>query len=179
MKKGIQLVFVLMLTTFLSCNKQSGACCSGKSCKSNNKSMTKESGACSKCGKTSCDASCESSKTDFSTEEGERLKSLIPSCNLSTTQLIDRKKELDNPNSIFNKIAEVKEEKEGYTLVFKDDGTTSQQILDFINFERKCCTNFSFAMEFNPDKTILFKMYGSEAIKEELQKGFTELGVIK
>jgi hypothetical protein len=147
-----------------------------------NKSVNnmEETQACPKCGKNSCDASCNSNQAADSTGEGKYLKELVPSCNLSETQMVSRKAELTDKYSLFQKVDRVVEMKDGYDLVFVQPKDFSYKLLDFINFERNCCSNFSFALEFEPnEKASHLKIYGSKAIKEELKNGFTELGVIR
>lgn len=136
--------------------------------------------ACGKCNKNSCDASCKSNPENDTTDEGQRLKELVPSCNLSKEQMIDRKKTLTSKYSMFNKVEKVIELEDGYDFVFVQPKEFSVQLLDFVNFERNCCSNFSFALEFEPfEKATHLKIYGSKAIKEELKTGFKELGVLK
>lgn len=134
---------------------------------------------CGKCNKNSCDASCSSNPENDTTKEGQRLKELVPSCNLSQKQMVDRRAALTGKYSMFNKVQRIIELKDGYDFVFAEPKEFSIQLLEFINFERNCCSNFSFALEFEPnEKATHLKMYGSQAIKDELKNGFTELGVL-
>ena len=142
--------------------------------------MTTETENCPKFGKNSCDTNCSASSSIDTTSEGSRLKALVPSCNLNEQQAINRKTELLDKKSIFQKIEKVIELKDGYDLVFVQSKEFSYQLLDFINFERNCCSNFSYALEFEPnEKATHLKVYGSKAIKSEMKNGFNELGVIK
>jgi hypothetical protein len=94
--------------------------------------------------------------------------------------MLDRKALLSGRYGLFSKVKEVVELKDGYDFVFAESKEFSVQLLEFINFERACCSNFSFALEFEPyGKATHLKIYGSKAIKQELKNGFTELGVIK
>jgi hypothetical protein len=193
--KSIPLFFALVIC---ACNSPS--CCSGAakscsvSCASNNKinadsgnpqssihflNGSSEKEACPKCGKNSCTKECASS--EFATvTEGEKLKSIVPSCNLSASQMVDRRTKLTSKYSMFQKVKKVVEMEDGYDFVFSEPKEFSQKLLEFINFERACCSNFSFALEFEPnEKATHLKMYGSPAIKQELKNGFKELGVIK
>lgn len=78
------------------------------------------------------------------------------------------------------KIAKVEELETGYDLTFQESIEYSQELLEFINFERKCCSNFSFALIFEPNnRATHLQMYGSKEIKEELKDGFIELGFLK
>ena len=110
--------------------------------------------------------------------EGERLKELVPSCTLAAGDLVKRKAFLQT--TMTKKIREVKELETGYDLVFNEPKEFSKELLDFINFERSCCSNFSFALLFEPnEKATHLQIYGSKEIKQELATGFKELGLIK
>jgi hypothetical protein len=191
MTKRIQLVSIaLLLISFSSCNGQQNTCSSKKSCSSascskscssnsNAKKMTNTTKACNKCGKTTCDASCISNQEKDTLTKGENLNALLPSCNLSNAVLQERKKEL-REKGIFLKVQKIQELPDGYDFVFNEPKEFSIEILNFINFERSCCTNFSFAIEFEPNnRATHLKIYGSKAIKLELEKGFSELLQIK
>ena len=183
------MLMAVAVLSFSSCNSQTAGCCgankSKTSCSKNcstkkeSKKMETENATCPKCGKNSCDTNCSAS-TSSDTTEGAKLKSIVPSCNLSETQMINRKAELTSKYGMFNKVQKVIELKDGYDFVFVEPKEFSVELLEFINFERNCCSNFSFALEFEPnEKATHLKIYGSKAIKQELKNGFTELGVIK
>lgn len=141
--------------------------------------MTPENSICPECGKHSCDSTCNSNPVKENLYDGKKLKAKVHSCDLFEEQLIDRKAELTNKKSLFQKVDNVVELKDGYDLVFVQPKDFSYQLLEFINFER-CCSNFSFVLEFEPhEKATHLKIFGSKAIKKELKNGFTKLGVIK
>jgi len=148
--------------------------CNVVSCETKTKSdSTGTTIACDKCGKTYCDKSCSSNPNDTTD-----LKSLVPSCNLSSKEMVDRKDFLQA--TMAKKIAKVEELETGYDLIFHEPVEYSKELLEFINFERGCCSNFSFALIFEPNnKATHLQMYGSKDIKEELKKGFIELGFLK
>jgi hypothetical protein len=105
------------------------------------------------------------------------IKELIPSCSLSNSEMIERKTFLTN--GLAKKISEINELKDGYDLIFKESDDFSNELLDFINFERKCCSNFTYALIFEPNnKATHLQIYGSKSIKNELKQGFGELGLI-
>ncbi len=105
------------------------------------------------------------------------FKELIPSCNLSNSQMIDRKTFLTN--GLAKKISELKELSEGFDLIFREPVEYSKELLEFINFERNCCSNFTFALIFEPsNRATHLQIYGSKSIKKELENGFRELGLI-
>ncbi|MFN6946394.1 MAG: hypothetical protein ACK4ND_15710 [Cytophagaceae bacterium] len=187
--KSVMLMAIAVFT-FSSCNSQTAGCCVGdksktscsKNCSTSKKEskITTDNATCPKCGKNSCDTKCSASTSTDTTSEGAKLKAMVPSCNLSESQMVSRKAELTSKYGMFLKVKEVIELKDGYDFVFTEPKEFSQQLLDFINFERNCCSNFSFALEFEPnEKATHLKIYGSKAIKTELKTGFTELGVLK
>lgn len=107
-----------------------------------------------------------------------RLKEMLPSCNLTGAELLLRKGQLQS--GIISKIAKVEELKTGYDLIFYEPIEYSTELLEFINFERGCCSSFTYALIFEPNnKATHLQMYGSKDIKEEIGKGFRELGLIK
>jgi hypothetical protein len=70
---------------------------------------------------------------------------------------------------IYPKVEKVKELKDGYSLVFKNDEQLAFTLLEFINFERQCCPSFTFVLHFEPEKgNIELHMRGSRDIKEML-----------
>ena len=78
------------------------------------------------------------------------------------------------------KIARVEELETGYDLVFNEPKEYSAELLEFINFERNCCSSFSYALIFEPNnKATHLQIYGSKEIKSEIAKGFKELGLLK
>lgn len=147
--------------------------CKDEYCKSKATTDSTQTTACSSCGKNSCDKNCSSNPDNTSD-----LKALVPSCNLSDREMSERKEFLQS--TMAKKIAKVEELETGYDLIFHEPIEYSLELLEFINFERGCCSNFSFALIFEPDnKATHLQMYGSKEIKEEIRKGFIELGFLK
>ena len=78
------------------------------------------------------------------------------------------------------KIVRTEELETGYDMIFQEPIEYSKELLEFINFERGCCSGFSFALIFEPDnKATHLQMYGSKEIKEELKSGLKEVGFLK
>lgn len=154
------------------------SCSNGQTGSAKNKTTTKAA-TCSHCGKTSCTKECSSnSKTITTMTDSAKLKDLVPSCNLSNAQMLERKSFLQS--SMAKKIERVEELETGYDLIFKQPKEYSAELLEFINFERNCCSSFSFALIFEPNnKATHLQIYGSKKIKAELAGGFKELGFIK
>ncbi len=150
-----------------------GNSCSSEKCKSPNKTEAKKSNACGSCGKNSCDKTCSTNPNDTSD-----LKSLVPSCNLSNDEMIERKEFLQK--SMVKKIVRTEELETGFDLIFNEPIEYSKELLEFINFERGCCASFTFALIFDPNnKATHLQIYGSKEIKEELRVGFIEVGFLK
>lgn len=170
--------FASLLFTLTACNTNLAFCQKklGDSA-SKNKKMTKEIKVCDKCGQSSCDESCSSNPKNVSAD-GNRMKELIPSCNLSSSEMVERKKFLQS--DLTKKVVKVMELENGYDLIFHEPIEYSKELLEFINFERGCCSNFSFSLIFEPDnKATHLQIFGSKEIKAELAKGYKELGLIK
>lgn len=180
MKKMIYLILVaavLIIGAYFCLNCGDASCgdkCQDKSHNHNKIANTENSESCGGCGNNSCDKSCNSNPGNDSTD----LKSLMPSCNLTNDEMIERKKTLQE--TMVKKINRTEELENGYDLIFVEPIEYSTELLEFINFERACCSNFSFALIFEPNnKATHLQMYGSKEIKVELKDGFTALGVLK
>lgn len=92
--------------------------------------------------------------------------------------MIERKTTLQE--SMVKKIKRTVELENGYDLIFIEPKEYSSELLEFINFERVCCSSFTYALIFEPNsRATHLQIYGSRAIKEELRTGLIELGVIK
>ena len=157
-----------------------GLCIHKSNCKSEicNKSTTSVDStakdACGSCGKNSCDKNCASSQGS----DSSNLKGMMPSCNLSNSEMEGRKKFL--LETMAKKIVRTEELETGYDMIFQEPIEYSKELLEFINFERGCCSGFSFALIFEPDnKATHLQMYGSKEIKEELKSGLKEVGFLK
>ncbi len=172
---------VLLLLIMASCNNQKTVCCGNKvesgcskNCSAINlQKMTNSSETCSKCGKNSCYRNCAANSNDTID-----FKSMVPSCSLTNSEMADRKEFLQA--TMVKKIFKVEELETGYDLIFHEPMEYSKDLLEFINFERNCCSSFSFALVFEPNnKATHLQMYGSKEIKEELKRGFIEVGFLK
>lgn len=167
---AISAIVIIGASAFYFLRKDS---CKDECCKPKTTTENKHSTACGSCGKNSCDKSCSSNPNDTTD-----LKSLVPSCNLSNSEMAYRKEFLQA--TVAKKIAKIEELETGYDLIFHEPVEYSKELLEFINFERGCCSNFSFALIFEPNnKATHLQMYGSKDIKEELKNGFIELGFLK
>ncbi|MBK9191287.1 MAG: hypothetical protein IPM77_07105 [Crocinitomicaceae bacterium] len=148
--------------------------CNESSCSSNcstDKTAVAESPTCGGCGENSCTKSCSTNPTNSDSS----LKSAIPSCSLSEPELQSRKLELQQ--GIFSRPHTVKNET-GYQFTFKESKEFSNELLEFINFERGCCSSFSYGLIFEPNNAAThLQIYGSKEIKTELKNGFTALGL--
>lgn len=166
MKRSIILIIVSAImvagaaTWYLACSSCGDACCKPKI-------SEKSTAACNSCGKSSCDKHCKSG-------DATNFKSKVPSCNLSNEQMEERKELLKN--GIFSKVKSIEELPTGYQLNFEEPKAFAADLIEFINFERGCCANFSFGLILDPnEKGTHLQMYGSSEIKEELKDG---LGVL-
>lgn len=165
----LQVIFLLAgLTTLISS-------CNGQSPKKSN-TATGNAATCSHCGKGSCDKNC--STAPKTKDDSSSLKVSLPSCNLSGDEMIERKKFLQS--TMAKKITRVVEMETGYDLIFTEPKEYAFELLEFINFERSCCSSFSYALIFEPNnKATHLQIYGTKDIKNELAKGFKELGLLK
>jgi hypothetical protein len=102
----------------------------------------------------------------------------VEACNLTSKEQIKRYKELKD--HLFKKIADVKELPEGYDLIFRENIEFSNQLVEFVNFERVCCPSFTFAMKFDPNGgPIHLEIKGSKGIKDMIAFGLKEYNQLK
>ena len=169
----ITLKVIILATVFTGL----ASCSNGQSTPA--KSKTKAAAAtCGHCGKTTCTSECSSNPKTTNMTDSSRVKALVPSCNLLGAEMLERKSFLQSTMS--KKISRVEELETGYDLVFNAPKEYSAELLEFINFERSCCSSFSYALIFEPNnKATHLQIYGSKEIKSELAKGFKELGLLK
>jgi hypothetical protein len=89
----------------------------------------------------------------------------VEACTLTSKEQVKRYKELKD--ILFNKVASVKELTDGYDLTFKEKIEFSNQLIEFVNFERVCCPSFTFSMTFEPHGgPIHLEIKGSKGIKD-------------
>ncbi len=180
-KLSKMVVLLAVIVALPGCNLVRDKCCGGKdqnSCSSSLSDKENEitgNGNCNKCGKSSCDMSCSAALE----HEGERLQSLIPSCNLTGMQILERKSSIDS-TGFFQKVSEVLELPNGFEFVFNESSEFSHELLDFVNFERNCCSDFSFGLEFEPNMgPTHLKIYGSEKVKSQIESLIQEFNIKK
>jgi hypothetical protein len=107
----------------------------------------------------------------------ENFNKILPSCSLTNDEMIARKAFLEK--GLARKVNKIVELSYGYDLIFNESVEFSKELLDFINFERRCCSSFSYALIFEPhNKATHLQIYGSKQIKQELAEGFKTLGLI-
>lgn len=90
-------------------------------------------------------------------------------CNLSDSELIERAQLLREEIFKPDKVSDIIELEDGYKYIYNQPVDFSLELIEFINFERKCCPAFKFTLEFEPEEgPISLKIYGSEQIREML-----------
>jgi len=90
-------------------------------------------------------------------------------CNLTDAELIERVQYLREEIFTPDKVSDIKEMEDGYKYMYNQPVDFSLKLVEFINFERKCCPSFNFSLEFEPEEgPISLKIYGSEQIREML-----------
>jgi hypothetical protein len=90
-------------------------------------------------------------------------------CNLSDKELVQRLQYLRGEIFSPNKVSDLIPLEAGYKYIYNQPVDFSLKLVEFINFERKCCPSFRFAIEFEPEEgPIALKIYGSEQIRDLL-----------
>ncbi len=144
------ILFVAGLSGLASCcNAQA----SGKTQTTANKAKT-----CSNCGKTSCAKSCSLNSSTEKKDTVMQTKTL-PSCSLSEKEFAQRGDTLSK--TIFSKAKSITPLKDGYDIIFQEPKEFSSDLLEMVNFERNCCSGFTWALIFDPNNTAThLQVYG-------------------
>jgi hypothetical protein len=130
---------------------------------------------CSHCGKASCDKNC-SSNSITNTKVTNIQKKTLPSCSLNEKEFTERGDTLSK--TIFSKAKSINVLKDGYDIVFKEPKEFSLELIEMVNFERSCCSEFTWALIFEPNnKATHLQVYGSKKIKTEMRNAFKSFGI--
>lgn len=130
---------------------------------------------CSHCGKTTCDKSC-SSNSVTNTKDTAMQNKILPSCSLNEKELAERGNTLSK--TIFSKAKSINSLKNGYDIVFNEPKEFSNELMEMVNFERSCCSGFTWALVFEPNnKATHLQVYGSKQIKAEMRNAFKSFGL--
>ncbi|MFZ6023536.1 MAG: hypothetical protein ACOYVG_03670 [Bacteroidota bacterium] len=146
--------------------------CNGQSTAAKTKT---NAAVCSHCGKSSCHKNCSSSsetKKNISTMQNKTL----PSCTLNEKQFSERADSLTK--TIFSKAKTIKPLKDGYDIIFTEPKEFSLELIELVNFERNCCSDFTWALVFEPNnKATHLQVYGSQKVKNEMRNVFKSFGL--
>jgi hypothetical protein len=86
-------------------------------------------------------------------------------CDLSEQEQQQRRREL--AANIFRDFQQADELLDGYAFRFPGDEACSQRLLEFINFERRCCAFMTFELLFEPGQgSIWLRLRGAAGVKE-------------
>lgn len=100
----------------------------------------------------------------------------LPSCSLTQKEFAERGDTLSK--TIFSKAKAINTLKDGYDIVFNEPKEFSADLLEVVNFERSCCSGFTWALVFEPhNKAIHLQVYGSKQIKTEMRNAFKAFGI--
>lgn len=163
-KMNVKLILLAAgLTGFASCSN-------GQSAPAKTKTAT---ATCSHCGKTTCDKNCSSNSV---TKDTAMQNKILPSCSLNEKELTERGNTLSK--TIFSKAKSINSLKDGYDIVFNEPKEFSNELMEMVNFERSCCSDFTWALVFEPNnKATHLQVYGSNKVKEEMANAFKSFGL--
>lgn len=148
------------------------SCGNGQSSPAKSKTVA---ATCSHCGKTTCDKSC-SSNSVINTKDTAMQNKILPSCSLNEKELAERGNTLSK--TIFSKAKSITTLKDGYDIVFNEPKEFSNELMEMVNFERSCCSDFTWALVFEPNnKATHLQVYGSKKVKEEMGNAFKSFGL--
>ncbi|RMG19965.1 MAG: hypothetical protein D6730_20650 [Bacteroidetes bacterium] len=98
----------------------------------------------------------------------------ILACTLSSSEQIARMLELKA--GIFSQCLSRIEEADGYVFVFKSSANMTARLIELIQFERQCCSAFTFTLKFLPEGgNIHLKIGNSPEIKAMVKAGLEAL----
>jgi hypothetical protein len=171
----LKLLFMTTISAITSCcNGQISTPGASKAPAVNSKAPTR----CDYCGKTYCMKDCPSAQSVTAEAHPSSHKELLPSCSLSESQLRNRKSFLQL--KLGKKVKAIQELESGYDFSFITSKKISKELIDFIQFEKGCCSSFTYALIFEPKQNIThLQIYGSPEIKEEISTVFRALGFIR
>jgi hypothetical protein len=149
------------------------SCCNGQSTKP--KTATSKAATCKHCGSTSCDKSCSSNSLTEKKDTVMKNK-ILPSCSLNEKEFAERGNTLSK--TIFSKAKSINNLKDGYDIVFNEPKEFSLDLIEMVNFERSCCSDFTWALVFEPNnKATHLQIYGSKEVKDEMWNAFKSFGL--
>lgn len=148
--------------------------CNGQSTDKTKDSLNKAS-LCTHCGETSCHKNCTSDPLEGKKYSLMQNKTLL-SCSLNVKQFAERSNELSK--TIFSKAKSITPLIDGYDIVFQEPKEFSLDLIKMVNFERGCCSGFTWALVFEPNnKATHLQVYGSKKIKQEILIAFKSFGL--
>jgi hypothetical protein len=84
-------------------------------------------------------------------------------CTLTEAEKVTREEEVVD---LFKHVLQVNELADGYALRFPGSDTWANKLVQFITFERGCCSFFTFALLFEPKQgPIWLHLRGPEGVK--------------
>jgi len=141
----------------------------------NQKVATTKAAVCSNCGGTTCGKSCSSNSLTEKKDTTMQNK-ILPSCSLNEKQFTERGNMLSK--TIFSKAKSIHNLKDGYDIVFNEPKEFSLDLIEMVNFERSCCSDFTWAVVFEPNnKATHLQVYGSKKVKDEMKNAFKSFGL--
>lgn len=88
-------------------------------------------------------------------------------CTLPESKLANRVAVLQK--TIFSNTQKIFSFDDGYEYVFDEEPELIDDLVEFINYERRCCPSFNFALLFDSNNgPVRLRIYGSGDIKEFL-----------
>ncbi len=167
--KKMTLQLVLLVAGFAGL----ASSCNGQSAKT--KTATTKAATCSHCGGTSCNKSCSSGSLTQKKDSTMQNK-ILPSCSLNEKEFAERRSMLSK--TIFSKAKSINNLKDGYDIVFNEPKEFSLDLIEMVNFERSCCSDFTWALVFEPNnKATHLRVYGSKKVKDEMKNAFHSFGL--
>lgn len=104
------------------------------------------------------------------------MNNILPSCSLSKAALAERGAMLHK--TIFSKAKAINPLENGYEVIFHEPKEFSLDLIEMVNFERTCCSDFTWALVFEPNnKATHLQIYGSKKVKDEMRNAFKSLGL--
>lgn len=102
-------------------------------------------------------------------------QSIPIACTLTPDSLQARKE--NELLQLFQKAQQIKSVENGYSFQFLGDNAMAQQLFEFIQVERECCSFFQFNLQFEPQNgPIWLTLSGADGVKSFIEsQGILEL----
>ena len=169
---AIAIVMVSVITTSCEMIKN----CKSPDLQHSKLNTTMKNETCSKCGKTSCDDTCSSNPAASDLEtNAKRMEGCESQFTMEEKQIAEKLLK----SGFIKRIKSINELEKGYELVYDEPLTFALQLLEIVGLEKKCASDYTLALVFDPKSTTMRYQYtaSNQDKKDALKNNFITLGL--